>query len=63
MIIEKTFKVNLTPKEVSDILKQHLIGVHDLDVNDVEFKITATTDDRGNYSGEELSSIICKGVC
>ena len=61
MKIDKEFTVVLTPKEVSDIIRNHIGNIKQLVVDDVTFKFEPTTDDYGNYSGYEFNKVICKG--
>lgn len=61
MNINKEFTITFTPKEVEQILKDHIRNMKQLVVDKVIFDIEAKTDDRGDYAGDELTKIICKG--
>lgn len=61
MKISKDFEILLTLKEAEEIIKDHIRNTQELVVSDVNFNIEPTTDDRGNYSGQEISGVTCKG--
>ncbi len=59
--INKEFTITFTPEEIGDIVKTHIKTVFGHVTETVSFNIEPTTDDMGNYSGQELSKVVCKG--
>jgi hypothetical protein len=61
MNINKEFTITFTPKEVEQILKDHIRNMQQLVVDNVIFNIETKTNGYGDYPTEELTKIICKG--
>lgn len=57
----KEFTITMSPEEVQRILTEHIRIEHGYKVDRVIFDIQPDTDERGDYSGQILESVILKG--
>jgi hypothetical protein len=59
--INKEFTITFDVKEANAIFYSHILEKYDLKIDEVFLNIKPLSDDRGNYAGQEVDKIICKG--